>query len=66
MTADDLAKDLRLSDGDKVYEALVNALGDRDPADAQKFLMTLTLLLANQLGDDDTVLAAIDAAGKDG
>lgn len=58
----DLERDLRLADGDRVYEALVDALPDHDSDQARRFVSALVLLLANQLGDDEKVLAAIRAA----
>ena len=48
---------------DDVYGALMEAQRDLTPEDAERFRARLILLLADRVGDDETVLAAIaDAA----
>lgn len=48
---------------DDVYGSLMEAQRDLTPEDAERFRARLILLLADRVGDDETVLAAIaDAA----
>ena len=55
---------LRLRRADEVYQALMDAQAGLAPADAERFRARLILLLANQVGDDEAVLAAIRAAAE--
>ncbi|MBM3644215.1 MAG: DUF2783 domain-containing protein [Alphaproteobacteria bacterium] len=57
-----LRRDLALKRPDDVYNAIVDAHRDLDDAACRAFDARLILLLANQVGDDAAVLAAIDAA----
>ncbi len=57
-----LATEPRLERPDDVYEALIEAQRDLNPADAERFRARLILLLANRVGDDEAVLAAIAEA----
>ena len=51
-------------EGDRVYARLVAARDTRPDGDGEAFLARLVLLLANDVGDADRVLRAIeDAAG---
>ncbi len=52
----------RLASPDDVFEALIQAQADLSAEDADLFRARLILLLANQLGDDEAVKAAIAAA----
>ena len=49
---------------DDVYQALIDAQEPLSPADAERFRARLILLLANQVGDDETVMEAITTASK--
>ena len=52
----------RLRRPDDVYQALLDAQKTLSAHEAELFRARLILLLANQVGDDDTVIAAIEAA----
>ncbi|MBT6204434.1 MAG: DUF2783 domain-containing protein [Rhodospirillaceae bacterium] len=54
--------DPQLKRPDDVYQALIDAQQDLSAEDAERFRARLILLLASQVGDDDAVLAAIEAA----
>jgi hypothetical protein len=57
-----LASDLRLAAPDDFYAALVKAYEGLSEADCALFNARLILLLANQVGDQATLEAAIAAA----
>jgi hypothetical protein len=50
---------------DEVYQALIEAQEGLEPEAAEAFRARLILLLADAVGDDETVLAAIAAAAKE-
>jgi hypothetical protein len=52
----------RLADPDGLFAALVAAHEGLDPAASRRLDAALVLLLANHIGDDGVVLAAIDVA----
>ena len=52
----------RLTSPDDVFEALIEAQAELSAEDADLVRARLILLLANQLGDDEAVKAAIAAA----
>ena len=52
----------RLTDPDALFAALVAAHDGLDPAASRRLDAALVLLLANHIGDDGVVLAAIDVA----
>ena len=52
----------RLVDPDGLFAALVAAHEGLAPAASRRLDATLVLLLANHIGDDSVVLAAIEAA----
>jgi hypothetical protein len=52
----------RLTSPDDVFEALIEAQAELSAEDADLFRARLILLLANQLGDDEAVKAAIAVA----
>jgi hypothetical protein len=54
----------RLTSPDDVFEALIEAQAELSTEDADLFRARLILLLANQLGDDEAVKAAIAVARK--
>ncbi len=60
--SDLLRKELGFEDGDAVYEALINAISGLDDQQAMKVMAKLVLLLANHIGDEATVKAAIAVA----
>ncbi len=49
---------------DNVYQVLIDAQENLSPQDAERFRARLVLLLANQVGDDDAVLEAIERAAE--
>lgn len=51
-----------LDDPDSLFAALATAHRDLSPAASRRLDAALVLLLANQIGDTQTVIAAIDAA----
>jgi hypothetical protein len=53
---------LRLKQPDDVYQALLDAQSALSAHEAELFRARLILLLANQVGDDATVKAAIETA----
>lgn len=55
----------RLKRPDDIYQALMDAQKTMDAREADLFRARLVLLLANQVGDDAVVLAAIEAARPD-
>ena len=58
---------LHLSAPDDFYEALIAAHQGLKPSDSHALNARLVLLLANHVGDQDTLLAALNAArGHDG
>jgi hypothetical protein len=59
-----LKQDPALRDPDAVYAALAEALDRCEGEEATAFLARLSLILANQLGDDEAVLAAIARAAE--
>ena len=59
-----LREELGFEDGDAVYESLIDAINGLDDAQAMKVMAKLILLLANQIGDDETMRQAIAAATK--
>lgn len=52
----------RLGDPDRLFAALVTAHEGLSPAASRRFDAALVLLLANHIGDDGVVLAAIEVA----
>ena len=54
-----LRRDLAFADGDAVYQKLIDAIGPLDDAEALKAMAKLILLLANHIGDDAILDAAI-------
>jgi hypothetical protein len=54
---------LTWQEGDRVFERLVELMAPLDAAEREAFLARAVLLLANEVGDGATVLAAVDAAG---
>lgn len=57
-----LRRDLGFADGDAVYQALIDAIGGLEDAEAMKVMAKLILLLANHIGDEAVLQAAIEAA----
>lgn len=55
----------RLASPDDVFEALIQAQADLSAEDVNLFRARLILLLANQLGDDEAVKAAIAVAREE-
>jgi hypothetical protein len=53
---------LRLKQPDDVYQSLLDAQSAMSAHEAELFRARLILLLANQVGDDATVKAAIETA----
>jgi len=60
-----LRRDAAFADGDAIYEALVAMTDGLDDADAMRVMAKLILLLANQVGDEAVLRAAI-AVARDG
>ncbi len=52
----------RLADPDGLFAALMDAHRDLDPAASRRFDAQLVLLLANHIGDDAVIHAAIGIA----
>ena len=48
--------------GDRIFERLVEVGDGMSEDDARAFLARLVLVLANEVGDEQRVLAAIDTA----
>ena len=59
-----LRNELGFEDGDAVYESLINAINGLDDIEAMKVMAKLILLLANHIGDQDTIEQAIAVASK--
>ena len=57
--------DPSLADADGFYAAMIAANEDLSDAESEAFLLRLTLLLANQIGDRHVLIACIDAARRD-
>jgi hypothetical protein len=53
---------LRIEDGDRYYAALVEALEAAGPDGAVALLGRLVLILSNQVGEQDVLMAALEAA----
>jgi hypothetical protein len=53
-------------EGDRIVERLNDAGDGMDDGELSRFLARLVLLLANELGDPEATLAAIDAARRAG
>jgi len=53
---------LSIDSNERLYDALAAAVDRVGPAQESLFLVKLALLLANQLGDEPAVKAAMDAA----
>lgn len=51
-----------LADADGFYAAMIAANEGLSDGESEAFLLRLTLLLANQIGDRQVLLACIDAA----
>jgi hypothetical protein len=51
-------------EGDRIYARLVEARDARPEGDGEAFLARLVLLLANEVGDADRVLRAIEDAAE--
>jgi len=60
--AEILRRELGFDDGDAIYEALITAINGLDDAQAMKLMAKLILLLANHIGDEDTLRQAIAEA----
>lgn len=57
----------RIEDQDAFYEALVDRLDAReDLDDAYRYAVRLVLMLANEVGDRQTLMRALDAAETSG
>jgi hypothetical protein len=54
----------RFEDPDAYYAALVKKLEAAGDDDAVRFLCRLTLVLANEIGRHETLLAALELAAK--
>jgi hypothetical protein len=54
----------RLKRPDDVYQALMDVQRNMPQVDLDNFRARLILLLANQVGDDEAVIAAIEEAAK--
>jgi hypothetical protein len=59
-----LRTDPNLRRPDDVYQALLDAQEHLAPEDADRFRARLILLLANQVGNDQAVLEAIERAAE--
>ncbi|MGH8287379.1 MAG: DUF2783 domain-containing protein [Steroidobacteraceae bacterium] len=57
-----LHPELRLRDPDACYAALVEAIDSVGDERATLYLAALVLILANEIGDQEVVIEAIDAA----
>jgi hypothetical protein len=57
-----LQLDPNIPDPDGFYEALLKAHDGLSDAESQAYNARLVLLLANQIGDHDTLIAALEAA----
>ena len=53
---------IRLRNADAFYERLIDTVQHMPERDALKTMVKLSLILANQVGDDDVLAAALDAA----
>jgi hypothetical protein len=51
-------------EGDRIYARLVETRDARPAEDGEAFLARLVLLLANEVGDSERVLRAIDDAAE--
>jgi hypothetical protein len=54
----------RLKRPDDVYQALMDVQRNMPQVDLDNFRARLILLLANQVGDDEAVIAAIEEAAR--
>lgn len=54
--------DPNIPDADGFYEAIIAANEGLSDGESEAFLLRFALLLANQIGDQQVVLEAIDAA----
>ena len=54
----------RLKRPDDVYQVLLDTQETMSSSAAERFRARLILLLANQIGDDETVIAAIETAAE--
>lgn len=59
-----LALEPRLAQADTIYERLIALHEGRSQEESNRLNARLILLLANQIGDDAIVLAAIAEAGR--
>ena len=57
--------DPNIPDPDAFYEAVVAANEGRTQEDSLRFTLRLCLLLANQVGNQAALMAAVAEAGKD-
>ena len=57
-----LRRDLAFADTDATYQKLIDAIGGLDDAEAMKAMAKLILLLANHIGDEAVLDAAIEEA----
>lgn len=57
---------IRLKDADAFYERLIDTVQNLPESDALKTMVKLSLILANQVGDDDVLHAALDAVAGEG
>jgi Protein of unknown function (DUF2783) len=55
---------LSWQDGDRIFERLVEISEPMDQDESEAFLARLVFLLANELADGQTVLAAVEAAAN--
>lgn len=58
--------DPNLQDPDALYEAIVEVSQDLAPEEGLAFALRLVLILANQIGDRETLAAAVAAARQSG
>jgi hypothetical protein len=61
-----LRTEMNLQDPDMVYAKLIAAFEELDEAAALRVAARLVFLLANHVGDDETVLEALDLARSKG
>jgi hypothetical protein len=55
---------LSWQDGDRVFARLVELTAPLEAAEREALLARLVLLLANEVGDGEAVLAAVEAAAR--
>ncbi len=60
-----MTKTLTTEELERVYDHLAEALNTTGPDKESLFLSKLVLLLAQKLGDEETIRECIDIAGRD-